>query len=90
MAWFLWDAYYTQLAAELVASCSTVERRRRPASDPTLVAPGQTRPGAGLDLDDATRHRGVERFPHRNRPLGRCSTPEEVVFLATVLHGLGL
>ncbi|QEI04583.1 DUF924 domain-containing protein [Pigmentiphaga aceris] len=43
-------------------------------------------PNAALLLDYAHRHRDVikqfDRFPHRNRILGRTNTPEEVVYLA--------
>ncbi|GAB3538450.1 DUF924 family protein [Noviherbaspirillum agri] len=46
----------------------------------------QQRPGFEGFLDFARRHREVVarfgRFPHRNRILGRDSTPEEVVFLS--------
>jgi uncharacterized protein (DUF924 family) len=42
-------------------------------------------PEFGSSLDYAHRHRGViarfGRFPHRNRILGRASTPEELEFL---------
>jgi uncharacterized protein (DUF924 family) len=90
MVWFFWDASYAQVAAEDGASRSAGERRF--AEHQTSTAPKQEGPRHGIDLDKATKHRdgiGVDRLPDRATTLGRRSSSEEVVFLATVLHGLG-
>ncbi len=89
MAWYWWDAYYTQLAAEHEASRGTGVHR--PTFDQRVTAPEHTRPRH--DFDQATRHRevirGVDPFSYEDARLGRSSTPEEVAFLATVVHGFG-
>lgn len=51
----------------------------------TLTASAPALTGTRMALDYATKHRDIiqkfGRFPHRNAPLGRESTPEELEFL---------
>ena len=51
------------------------------------MALSEAEPGFAEALDYAHRHRDViaryGRFPHRNAALGRLSTPDELVYLAT-------
>lgn len=55
------------------------------ADQDACVALFEQLPGAANNLDFAERHRAVirrfARFPHRNRILGRPSTPDELAFL---------
>jgi uncharacterized protein (DUF924 family) len=61
------------------------------AADMAVGGPHNMRGMHRTFLDFATKHRDLirkfGRFPHRNRHLGRASTPEEVTFMQE--HGRG-
>jgi uncharacterized protein (DUF924 family) len=56
------------------------------SESPTWLSEGFTSPHCQEYLDFTVRHRDVitrfGRFPHRNKILGRESTPQELAFLA--------
>ena len=59
----------------------------------SLFATQREIPGMASAYEYALKHRDVirrfGRFPHRNRALGRASTPEEIAFLKTPGAGFG-